>query len=310
MMVSYVLGADVGGTNTTLGIAKIENNSVDLQHILKHRTEDIDSILPSINDLLTYAKERGIEIQKCIIACAGPIKGHSTNLTNAKLEINAKEIQEKTGINTLLINDFEAIGYGINLLTPKSENKTAAIIGAGTGLGKCILLRNPNNGLYHPYPSEGGHADFPITDDRELEMIRWIRKKKSLVHVRYEDLVSGEGIELIHEFLNEEHISSKEITKNSTNDSSYSRTLEFFSKFYARCARNFVLDTLAQEIFIAGGIAADNPHLVLCNEFQDEFENSRKSDFLKTVRITILTDQKIGLKGACFSQKFGKLYNP
>lgn len=38
------------------------------------------------------------------------------------------------------------------------------VIGPGTGLGQGILVKNEEDGLYEPYPAEGGHTDFTVQD--------------------------------------------------------------------------------------------------------------------------------------------------
>jgi glucokinase len=299
----------------------------------------LNSLITVINEILSYAYDRyKIKIDNACIAVAGIVSSQdNVKITNANWSINLKELLQKTSINSaFLINDFQAIGYGVNIFnhedinnvfTIKSSNnknletKTKAIIGAGTGLGKSILIFDKNLNFYIPKPSEGGHSDFPAQDDFEFELINYIKKNRNISQpVTYEELLSGRGLEIIYLFLEEyekydENNYSKEINKSSdkvaiiakyrNNDELCSKTFKIFSKFYGRCAKNFALDTLAiGGLYIAGGIASKNIEIFKTKEFISEFENAyRRTEILKEIPIYAILDYDVGLKGACFAAK-------
>jgi len=76
-----------------------------------------------------------------------------------------------------------------------------------------------------------------------------------------------------------------------------------FSLFFARCAKNYVLDTLAiGGLYIAGGIAMKNKEIFSTKQFISEFNNAyRYTDFLKKVPINIITDYDVSLLGSCYA---------
>ena len=73
-----------------------------------------------------------------------------------------------TGIeNVALINDLEANAYGLAYLSEEDmvtihegekHGGNMAIIAPGTGLGEAGLFWDGK--FYHPFATEGGHADF------------------------------------------------------------------------------------------------------------------------------------------------------
>ena len=65
-----------------------------------------------------------------------------------------------------------------------------ALISAGTGLGEAGLF-NDAKGVYHPFPSEGGHTDFAPRADLEMELLRYLLGR--FEHVSYERVLSGPG---------------------------------------------------------------------------------------------------------------------
>jgi glucokinase len=333
-----VLGADIGGTQTTITLGGLYKHKVTQLLNFQFKSQDLDSIIPAIQETLTYAKkEYNLEITDACLAAAGIIsqdKSHA-DLTNLSWNISTDEIQRQTHLqNILIINDFQAIGYGINLInhtnpyevlyiTPEYlqplQKGPKAIIGAGTGLGKTILTYSNTNKIYRPYPSEGGHADCPIytTDEQELsEYI--IQKKHNKQPLTYEDILSGKGITSIYSYLKDknntpssEFVKEIETTDDKAakisqyryKDTTCQQTLTLFSKIYARCAKNLALDILPTGgIYIAGGIANKNQDILFNEVFLEEFYNAyQRTNLLKTIPIFLLTDTQIGLRGACFA---------
>ncbi len=72
------------------------------------------------------------------------------------------------------------------------------LIAAGTGLGQCMMLgEGPRAQVL---ASEGGHASFAPSDDRELALLKFAWRGNK--HVSQERLISGRyGFEIIYNFL-------------------------------------------------------------------------------------------------------------
>ena len=127
-----------------------------------------------------------------------------------------------------------------------------------------------------PIASEGGHADFPPIQQREFDLTKYIQKYENWTcNISWEDVLSGNGIQRIYHFLRHANHIDKvnkqasvhgprpdEIFKSRLLDHYCWETFEWYTTFYARCAKNFALDALALGgIYIAGGIAAKNLEL-------------------------------------------------
>ena len=244
-----------------------------------------------------------------------------TNLSS--IEIDAHIIKQVTAIPCVyVVNDFEVIGYGIDLIDPSDlvkvhngpERKWAqkAIIGAGTGLGKCIMFWNNAVKRYVPVASEGGHADFAAQRLVELDLIQFIQRLEGFTcNVSWEDVLSGYGIQRIYQFFharttnghhaqNEQLPHPDEIFNTRNHDKHSWDTFELYTKLYARCVKNFVLDSLALGgIYIAGGIAAHNLPLFELPAFTKEFINCGKQrHLLEKVPVYVITDYNVSLYGA------------
>jgi len=338
---SFILGADIGGTYANIGIAGVKNRKFELLFKLNFESKKIDSVFTAIKTTMNYAKNKhDIDIKNACIGAAGAVsdKNDYVKLTNIPWDINTKEILEKTSLESaFIVNDFQAVGYGVNLLDHNNKNdihivrkasstdkQTKAIIGAGTGLGKSILVYDQKNNIYKPIPSEGGHADFSIYNDFEQKIVNFVKKLRNIEQpLTYEELLSGRGLESIYSYFRvsdkfKESNYTKEIdaskhkaaliSKYRNQDETCSETFKIFTKFYGRCAKNFALDCLAKGgLYIAGGIASKNVDIFSTEEFLNEFENAyRKKEILKQIPIYIIKNYDVSLYGACLAALYLK----
>ena len=323
------IGADIGGTNAKFGIFGIKNGKPILIKFFRHKSSGMKKISSAIKEVKCYAKNNyGAEIKKACIAVAGPVSpnGKYTSMTNAPIYVDADEIRNETGIVKIkIINDFESLGFGINLvnrkkLTEVKKGKSVlhapiALIGAGTGLGKSVLYYEKHLRAYVPLSSEGGHADFPAMSSRELELVEFIKKSRKIRRVTIEDVVSGRGLESMYYFLKgmekkktnlslvDKAASKPEaISKMKLKDKLCGKTFDMFSLFYARAAKNFALECLARGgVYIAGGIAPKNPEIFGAG-FKKEFEeNGKLGNILKDIPVYLIKDENAGLLGAGFA---------
>ena len=339
---SYVLGIDIGGTHTNLGVAGIQDEKPVLLFSLNFYTKDLDSLVPAVEKTLSYAKkEYDIDVDFACIGAAGVVSStHDyAELTNIPWNVSSEALTNITSLKSVyIINDYQSIGFSVNLLDKDNAedillvkpgvsesllmHATKAIIGAGTGLGKSILNYSKKYDAYIPIASEGGHGDFPVYDDVEMQLVEYIKRLRGISQpLTYEELLSGRGVFGIYKFLRDsqgfgETEYTKEIdgsddkapliSKYRTVDEVCKETFRFFTRFYARCAKNYVLDTLSSGgLYIAGGIAAKNREIFQSKEFLDEFLNAyRRSDFLRSVPIYVIVNYDMSHYGACFAAMY------
>ena len=328
----YVMGVDIGGTNTNIAIAGVSKKIPKLLYSLHFKTKELSSLIPALNETLNYSKNQlDISISSCCIGGAGVVsREHDmVNLTNVSWDIDAATIKKHTSLTDIyMLNDFQIIGYGINLLNPenpqdlivikeggeeKTNTSTKAVIGGGTGLGKSILAYHNELNAYIPLSSEGGHTDCPIYNNEELELAQYITNKILGIDepITYEEILSGRGLENIYAYLHQtntfnETIYTKEIddadekapliSRYQSIDETCKEVFRIYTLFYARCAKNIALDSMATGgIYIAGGIASKNKKI-----FQTQ-TSYRRIDVLKRIPIYLIVNYDVSLYGACFA---------
>jgi len=322
--ITCVLGADIGGTNSNFGVFSSHDGKLTLLLSIHFKSQEIKNFTLVVQDFLDYIKNKyKINITYSSFAAAGVVseKRDYCKPTNLDFALDAKEIIKNTSITcAIIVNDFEIIGFGIDIIDPKNlvlinkgkprEHGARAILGAGTGLGKCILHWNNNLNKYLPVPSEGGHADFCPQSQTEYELTEFIKTSENRkCNISWEDVLSGNGISRIYDFFYQKNgrkegekiklhpdkiFESRNINKHSSN------TYSMYSTLYARCAKNLALDSLALGgVYIAGGIASKNIDMFKQKIFIEEFTNCCKQyDILKNIPVYIIADYNISLYGA------------
>ena len=122
----YVLGIDIGGTNTNITVAGLEKTKPILLFSLNFESQKLNSLIPAINKTLSYTKKNfGITVKYSCIGAAGVVSPKNDFAKHTKLswDVNSKEILKNTSLEkAFVINDFQGIGYAINILNKKTED--------------------------------------------------------------------------------------------------------------------------------------------------------------------------------------------
>ena len=316
-MTDHLIVADIGGTNCRFALFALEP-ALQLLASTWHATEG----LHSLDDVLQAYQLSGSafplsDATALVVAIAGPVthplRGHTTN---ARLSISLEHIRERHGVrHAWLLNDFQAQAYACltepghtadTILTATRSALAAAtaigVVGAGTGLGTASLVIERDR-LWRALAAEGGHTTFPFVGRDEADFESFIREKKQLPFVRGDDVLTGSGLTLLHQFLTGDRLDAHDVALCALQEES--PTLRWFARFYGRISRNWVLTTMSGGgLFIAGGIAAKNRLVVGHDSFTREFYNSpTHGELLQGVHVRLMTDENSGLWGAAW---FGK----
>ncbi len=321
MTPKHILVGDIGGTNANFAVMDLDGKEIVYRE--RRETKKTGDFTALINEILDGTEDE-LKPRAGCFAAAGPLTQTNgrrrISLTNADQVLDEKEIVSATGLDdVLLMNDFMAAAFAVNLLEENDyvilnkgrgvEHGLRAVIGPGTGLGKAILPYNKQVKTYLPLPSEGGHADLPLLTGGELELAEHIKRKHGLTHpLNYENVLSGQGLEDLYEFLRTinhpgapKGLTAAQISDARNGDHCANETFELFAKFLARCARNFALDTLCTGgLYIAGGIAARNRDSF--STFHQEFiKNNDYRHILERIPIKLITNPDISLKGCALA---------
>jgi glucokinase len=322
-----ILAGDIGGTKTWLRLAAGTAGGLRTLHEQRFDSAAFDGLVPMIREFLAGLPQSGSAppaIRSACFGVAGPVSGGQASLTNLAWRVDADEIGRQCGIaKVVLINDFEAIGYGIEALdaadiaTLQAGQPVAraprAVLGAGTGLGVCFLVWC--EGHYQVIPTEAGHVDFAPIDEQQMELLRFLQKRFG--RVSCERVLSGPGLVGIFEFLLEAapHELAPELAQAlgsaaaaaaisqaaiDGKDALARRALQLFVRIYGAHAGNLALTVLARGgVFVAGGIAPRIIEELRAGGFMRAFcDKGRYVALQSTIPVHVVMNPQVGLLGA------------
>lgn len=169
-----ILGGDIGGTNTRLGLFTQEDGRLAPLATRTYPSREYESLDVIVDKFFTEHRQR---VAAACFAIAGPVSEGRVATTNLAWLVDSERLAHALGLSAVeLINDLEAIGHGLSELGPADIATIAAgaagargnraIIAAGTGLGEAGCYWDGR--VHHPFACEGGHADFAPRDEIEV----------------------------------------------------------------------------------------------------------------------------------------------
>ncbi len=321
-----VLAGDIGGTKTLLQMADCDDGQCRAVREQRFDSASYDSMSSIIHEF--FEKEKQKNIKAVCLGIAGPVKetskGQSVKVTNLPWDIRSQDLARKFKFPRLrLINDFQAIGYGIEALKRKDlvvlqkgqpvRHGPRAVIGAGTGLGQGILIWDKDH--YAPVATEGGHANFAPTDELQIELTRYLLK--TVGRTSWELILSGHGLVELYAFLKTRGGMSESpavakamqfedpaavITRAALEQSDLlsNQALDLFVSIYGAQAGNLALTAGATGgVYIAGGIAPKIISRISDGRFIQSFLNKGKmKPYVAAIPVQVVTNPKAGLLGA------------
>ncbi|MGE5655464.1 MAG: glucokinase [Actinomycetota bacterium] len=338
---TLLLAGDIGGTKTILRLVeKTAEQGNNPLYEFRYPSGDFPDLVPMVQQFLTEAAielGKAVQPEKACFAIAGPVVNHTAKLTNLPWLLDSQRLEKELAISQVsLINDFEAVGYGVlgldsqDLQTLQAgkprPDAPIAVIGAGTGLGECFLVRFGDS--VKVFASEGGHADFAPRSELEFQLLKYLLAKHDIQRVSVERVVSGQGIVSIYQFLRdrkfasespdversvriwEQEIGRSEKTVDAAatiataalekRDRLSEQTLQMFVEAYGAEAGNLALKLLPYGgLYVAGGIASKIMPLIEEGTFMRALTHKGRMDsLLERVPVYVVLNPQVGLIGA------------
>jgi glucokinase len=244
------------------------------------------------------------------VAIANPIEGDQVRMTNRDWAFSIREAQRELALSTLLVvNNYTALAMSLPQVGPAGRRQVGegeaasdgviGLIGPGTGLGVSGVV--PSGEGWTTLATEGGHVTFAPADERELRVLQhaW----KTLPRVSAERLLSGPGIELIHQALGAgaPALPSVEIIHRAVNggDPLCDETLDCFCGMLGTMASDLALTLGATGgIYVGGGIVPRLGRRFDRSPFRERFESKgRFSAFVRRIPTYVLTAENLAFRG-------------
>jgi glucokinase len=279
MSEKIILAGDIGATKSNLSFYSSKGglNNPIAETTLQNK--DFDNFEQLIESIIDPAE---LNIDGICLGIAGPVVDNQVHITNLPWVIDGNDLQKKYNLQGVwLLNDLEALCYAVpNLLDEEVEvirlgseveGAPIAVIAPGTGLGEGFLTWDGYR--YRANSSEGGHTDFGPINDKQIHLLKYMRKNQK--RVSYENVCSGIGIPNLYRFLRDEGYAEEtdwlekelkagddltpvifDTALDETKDNLLCQlTVELFVEILGAEAGNLALKTLSKGcIYIGGGL--------------------------------------------------------
>lgn len=310
------LVADIGGTNTRLGVI-LDGKLTDLR---KYPTGSLPELLEAFHSL---RDEIGTDPRAVVAAGAGPVKDGMIRLTNANLDLSEADIGSATGAqHTFVINDFTAAAWSVAEITGDDVEVlqgeaspppgTRLVVGPGTGLGVGGLLYS--DGRYHTASGEGGHVGLSPRHVDEVEIFRAARHiapdcffDDTLV-LEAEMFLSGTGLPILYQAAgmaagqaDTPVRSARDILDDARaqTDPIAVKTAHMFTTHLGAVMGDLAVVLMPTGgVFLVGGVAEKNRWLFK-DAFRDAFNaGGRFSDLRRSFNLYVSEQDEFGIVGA------------
>ena len=323
---SAVLGlvADVGGTHIRFGIAvggsadQSKSGGLDVHCVRRYAVRAHESIAHAAQHYRAATPGVPAALSRAAVAVAGRVDHDQVQLTNSAWSFSARALSEAQQFEQLqVINDFEAVGHAVGALRASDLNPVGplrlplpmtqgvcAIVGVGTGLGVGGVIANA--GRFSVLATEGGHASFAPTNERAIEVLRWLRKKYGRVSA--ERVLSGAGLANVYlalceiQGVHKPELSAAEITTRATNgsDEECVEAVGLFCELLGSFAGDLALTLGAwQGVLISGAMLQHFDRPMLERRVRAGFEyKGRFTPAMRGVPVETISHPHIELLGA------------
>jgi glucokinase len=331
-----LIAGDIGGTKTDLAIYSSESGPHTPLAETEVHSADYPSLQAMVKEFLGQVK---MPVDVASFDVAGPVINGHVKTTNLPWVLDESTLANELHLKAAhLMNDLEAVARAVPALRAQDvitvnkgepvANGPIAIIAPGTGLGESFLTWDGSQ--YVAHGSEGGHADFAPTDERQIRLLHYLLPRFG--HVGVERVCSGIGVPNLYEFLRDEEkiperpeiaqliASAKDHTKAIV-DAAFDpqdpselclATVDLLVSILASEAGNLALKVLATGgVYMAGGIALHLVKLLQKTQLVQTFtRKGRFKDLMERMPIHIITTRAALVGAATFGlQSLVKIKN-
>ena len=319
-----VLAGDVGGTKTALAIIEIGRSRCRVLRLERYRSAEHGGLDEIVTGFLSGERTPP---EAAGFGVAGPVRDGRSKITNLPWRLDERHLERRTRIpRVTIVNDFGANALGLRFLGPRQAATLArgrpdpqgpiALLGAGTGLGQAVLVREGPGAAESVVSSEGGHVDFGPRSALEDRLAAFLRGRFG--QATRERILSGSGLALLYEFLEADgfarpgRAAAAEIRSADDRAAVISRlglarkdrlcrgALELFVTIYGSEAGNLALQYRATGgVYVAGGIAPKILPALKAPAFLRAFhEKPPMKELLAGIPVRVVLDSRLGLYGA------------
>lgn len=309
------IAADVGGTNARVAVVRTDaDGRIQLLSWRKFPCGDYPGLEAILAEFVAdHPAREGIDCM--VIASAGVVLDDEVINSNLPWRISLAQLRRDLHLRELhVVNDFAAAAHGAGrlgpgdsrLLTPgvaQAEPGPVLVVGPGTGLGAAICIPHGDGAVV--LPTEAGMAAFAPGNDREIDILRWLRKRGH-GHVCTEQLLSGPGLVNLYQALCDLR-GAPAVQATPADVSRAARAGEpaaleavlTFCALLGSVIGDLAVTGSARSVFVAGGIVPQIADFLPQSDFRARLvDKGAMRAVLERVPVRLVENEKLGVLGA------------
>ena len=311
-----LVAADVGGTHARVALVSVGRGgrALTVEKYEQYACADFAGLGAILRTFIETLGGTHVEIGA--IACAGYVLDGAITNPNLPWTVSLNSIRAELGLRSLeFVNDFQAAAYAtsyldagdMTLLTTARSGIADAptlIVGPGTGLGAAVRIPSGTGAVV--LPTEAGQSGFAPSSEREIEILRILRREGS--HVSIERLLSGPGLVNIYSALCQLRGTASTLGEPAAvtqaalggSDAVAREALDVFCGALGSVLGNLVLLYGTQGgVYLAGGILPRIKHHLLQSDFVARFlDKGAMRPVLERVPVMLVEQGQLGVLGA------------
>jgi len=286
----FVLGIDIGATNTRIGVASVDQAAADYVILCTLVADDVSKLAEAIS---VVGAQLPVPAAACGIDVAGPVSEDKNTvvITNwpesHERTIDIRKLDERVCPRgkTSLLNDLEACCHGISALSgaeqlgkyfelledpakpvpARLQPRKHLVMAMGTGLGVGVLLdtaETKKTNQFTVVPMEIGHTIVTHFGEKHKEhesderFLAWLGKKvyDGVHSPEFEDICSGRGLAWAYEFLTGGTVAQpKDIAQGAMKgDKNAETAMLLHYRFLLRVAQNTCVGLQTKGVILCG----------------------------------------------------------
>lgn len=325
-MDGVLLAGDVGATKTRLALYRLKNRKLEESVSERYESNSAQGLGELVHRFLAAHPSK---IDAACFGLPGPVRHGTAKLTNISWTLAESELARQLGVaHVRLLNDLAVIASALPHLTESDlvtlhrgkepagefEDTVFTVVAPGTGLGEGFAVRSA--GIFTPFPSQGGHAEFAPTDELQTKLYNYL--KAHYGRVSLERVLSGPGLFNIYQFLRDERILPEPAELRDEISAApdpvriisdcgladrheiCAKSLDIFCSVLGTEAGDVMLRYLSYGgVFLGGGIPPRIlPKLHRGPLLSSYFNKGRMTELVKDCSLHVIRDDRVALLGA------------
>ncbi len=174
MSTNYVIGIDLGGTNTVIGLVDVKGNIVAKDSVKTQAYTEIEDYTDAVSNVIKkLIQENGCEGKVEGVGIGAPMANYYTgeivnaaNLPWKGIVPLGWLIEKKTGLTTKVTNDANAAAIGEMKYGVAQGMNDFIVITLGTGVGSGVVAGGQLIYGHDGFAGELGHVTAPVLEGR------------------------------------------------------------------------------------------------------------------------------------------------